>query len=204
MARSRDISKVLSSNTTLANSYLTLASASTTYQPSATNGLTLINTTTMTATSGSQINNIFSNTYRNYKIVVNMTTTAADSDLILRFSSNGTPNADNNSQWTYWLRNTAGSNLSFDGVNANYIFLGSMETYTNTSLTNVAFDIYNPFVATETGGNVQISTVNTSGVVTMGAGGFIKGSSTSWDGFFIGSSNSTNITGIVRIYGYKN
>ena len=198
MGRARDIANVINSNI-----FLTPASASVSYAPIAAGGLTLINTTTITAAGSSQINNVFNNTYRNYKVVVNITTTAADSDLILRFSSNGTPNADNNSQWAYWLRNTAGSNLSFDGVNSNYVFLGSMETYTNTSLTNVAFDIYNPFVATETGGNVQISTVNTSGVVTMGTGGFIKGSSTSWDGFFIGSSNSINITGTVRIYGYR-
>jgi hypothetical protein len=171
---------------------------------SGTGSASALGTVTFTGASSIALNTVFSSTYQNYKVIINITTTAADADLILRFRSGVTDNADNNSQWAYWLRNTSGSNLSFDGVNANYIFLGSMETYTNTSLTNIAFDVYNPFRTTETGGNVQISTVNTSGAVTMGTGGFIKGGSTSWDGFVFGSSNSTNITGTISVYGYTN
>ena len=161
-------------------------------------------TVNFSAQNSVALNNVFSSTYQNYKVIINITTTAADADLILRFRSGTSDNADNNSQWAYWLRNNSGNNLSFDAINSNYIFLGSMETYTNTRLTNVAVDIYNPFVAAETGGNVQISTVNTSGAPTFGAGGFIKGSSTSWNGFVIGSSNSTNITGSLQVYGYNN
>jgi len=160
-------------------------------------------TVSFSAQSSITLRNIFSSTYKNYKVVVNVATTSTDMDLQLRFGNSGSADTTANSQWTYWIRNTAGSNLSYDGANQNYVFLASMETYTNTSLTNVAFDVYNPFVATETGGNVQISTVNTSGVVTMGAGGFVKGSSTSWADLIILSSTG-NFTGTISVYGYNN
>jgi len=158
---------------------------------------------TFSGASSITLRNVFSSTYKNYKVVVNVATTSTDMDLQLRVGNSGTADTTANSQWTYWLRNTAGSNLSYDGANVNYVFLASMETYTNTALTNVALDIYNPFIACETGGNVQISTVNTSGAVTMGAGGFIKGSSTSWADLIILSSTG-NFTGTITIYGYTN
>ena len=59
MARSRDISKVLSSNSTLATdaevsaSYLTTASANALYAPVAAGGLVQITPTSVTATGGS-------------------------------------------------------------------------------------------------------------------------------------------------------
>ena len=93
MARSRDISKVLSSNTTLATdaevaaSYLTTASASTVYQTKATAGLTLLTpasiantggtasigangTVSFTSASAISLNDVFSATYTNYQIVI--------------------------------------------------------------------------------------------------------------------------------------
>jgi hypothetical protein len=166
-------------------------------------GMVLLNTTSFSAVS-SQAVTAFSSTYDNYKVIVNITSTSTDMNLELRFGNSGTANTDSNHQWAYWLRNNAGGNLSFDGSNSNVIFLGSMETYSGTGsrFTNTAFDVYNPFLVSETGGNVQISTVNTSGAPTFGAGGFIKGGSTSWSQFFLLASTG-NMTGTVKTYGYN-
>ena len=166
-------------------------------------GLVLLNTTSFSAVS-SQAVSAFSSTYDNYKIIVNITSTSTDMDLQLRFGHSSTANTDSNQSWAYWIRNASGTNLSFDAINTNLIFLASMDTYSGTGsrFTNVAFDVYNPFLASETGGNSQISTVNTSGAVTMGTGGFLKGGSTSWSQFFILCS-AGNMTGTVKTYGYN-
>jgi hypothetical protein len=68
MARSRDISKVLSSNTALA----TDAEVAATYQTKAAAGLTLINTTSFTAQSTVSIDNVFSTTYKNYRVMIDL------------------------------------------------------------------------------------------------------------------------------------
>jgi hypothetical protein len=165
-------------------------------------GLVHIETTSFSAVASQGVT-AFNADYQNYKLIVNITATSTDMDLRLRFG-NGSANSDSNNQWAYWLRNNSGTNLSFDAINSNHIFLSSMETYSGTGsrFTNVALDIYNPFLASETGGNVQISTVNTNGAPTFGAGGFIKGGSTSWSEFYLLTSTGT-MTGTVKLYAYR-
>jgi hypothetical protein len=166
-------------------------------------GLIHINTTSFSAVASQGVT-AFNADYQNYKLIVNITATSTDMDLRLRFGNGGSANGDSNHQWAYWIRNNSGTNLSFDASNSPHIFLSSMETYSGTGsrFTNVALDIYNPFLSSDTGGNVQISTVNTSGAPTFGAGGFIKGGSTSWSEFYLLTSTGT-MTGTVKLYGYR-
>ena len=68
MGRTRDVSKILTSNTSI----LSLASASTTYATKASTGLTLINTTSFTSASAVSLpNNTFTTTYDSYLISLN-------------------------------------------------------------------------------------------------------------------------------------
>ncbi len=122
----------------------------------------------------------------------------------LRLGNSGTANTDANHQFAYWLRTNIATDDSFQGSNDTSIFLASCETYggTGSRFTNVAFDIYNPFLASETGGVGQISSVNAAGRPTFGAGGFLKGGSTSWSQFFLIASTG-NMTGSVKLYGYN-
>ena len=76
MGRARDISKVFSTSTALATdtevsgSYLTLASASTTYQTRATAGLTLLNTTSFSGVVTADIpTGTFTSAYQNYRLI---------------------------------------------------------------------------------------------------------------------------------------
>ena len=164
-------------------------------------GLTLISTTSFSAVS-SQAVTAFSSTYNNYRIIVNITSTSTDLELRLRLGNSGTADTTGNTQFAYWLRRNNGVDDSFQGTNDTSAFLASCETFSGTSLTNVAFDIYNPFIATETGATVAIQSVNAAGSPTFGAGGFIKGSNTSWSQFFLITSTG-NMTGSVKLYGYN-
>jgi hypothetical protein len=123
MARSRDISKVLTSNTTLAtdaelSAYLLQSSASTTYQTKATTGLTLISKTSFSGVLTHSVNNVFTSTYRNYKYIVDITaTSAASTSLSMKLRESGTDTSTNydnitiNSAGTvYTFRNDTGTN----------------------------------------------------------------------------------------------
>ena len=108
MARSRDISKVLSSNSTLA----TDAEVAATYQTKSSTGLTLITPSTITVTGGSgsigatgtvtvttassvSLNGIFSSTYNNYLVLFGLTGSTAI-DLLARLRASGTDNSSAN------------------------------------------------------------------------------------------------------------
>ena len=84
MGRTRDVSKILTSNTSI----LSLASASATYATKTSTGLNLIIPSTIANTSGTasigtngtvsfsgattvSLNDVFSSTYMNYKIIIN-------------------------------------------------------------------------------------------------------------------------------------
>ena len=84
MGRTRDVSKILTSNTSI----LTLASASTTYAPIAAGSLVLLGTTTVTAQSAASLNNIFTSTYDKYMIGLSYATSTS-SNLRFRFRESG-------------------------------------------------------------------------------------------------------------------
>jgi hypothetical protein len=91
MGRTRDVSKILTSNTSI----LTLASASTTYATKASTGLTLINTTSFTGQSTVSIDNVFSATYERYLIKPNVDG-SANASLRLRLRVSGSDNTASN------------------------------------------------------------------------------------------------------------
>ena len=83
MARSRDISKVLSSNSTLA----TDAEVAATYQTKATAGLTLLSVDSFSGVSTKSFSNFTSSSYNDYKVLMNIKGSTASS-LQFRFREN--------------------------------------------------------------------------------------------------------------------
>ena len=214
MARSRDISKVLSSNTTLSNSYLTLASASTTYAPVASGGLVQIVPTSIASTGGSSsvssngvvtftgtsiisLNGCFNSSYQNYRVIINFTPTTTGT-LGLRFRANGSDNTVSNAY--YFAGAYIYQQGSVTANSSNPASIGRVARYDGgTGFT--AFDVMDP---------------STSGAATSTAG-FSTGGGADWeslfnyfadgtyvfDGFSLIPSAGT-ITGKIRVYGYKN
>lgn len=211
MGRTRDVSKILTANTSL----LSLASASATYAPIAAGGLvqlrpsSVVNGTdngngnvSFTTQSSITLRNIFNSTYENYKLLIEIYNTSTDMDLLLRFGNNGTADTTTNYYHAYWARTVGGVDDSRQGNGTSSAFLAPMETYGGNGFTAVSADIHKPFLSVETQGTAQYATVNQAGTVVFGSGGFWKGSSTSWSDLFIITSTGT-ITGTVSIHGYR-
>jgi hypothetical protein len=164
----------------------------------ATPGLVLLNTTSFAGVTSQSINNVFSSTYSNYKIVINSN---VFNTLNLRYRVSGSDDTTsnyNNAYYAFESRGIAEFNGYGEGATTHSI------TGTNCDEESYAIlEIGNPFASTHTSLQAFLS----AGVSTIGYKAFhILGNgrfraTTSFTGFtFYGSSN---MTGSVSVYGYN-
>lgn len=222
MGRARDISKVFSTSTSLSTdsevsgSYLTQSSASTVYQTKAAAGLTLLTPGSITNTGGTasigangtvtfsgvasqSVNDVFSATYENYRIVFSdLKCAAGNPNVRFRLRVSGT---DSSASYNY-----AGLTSPYNADNVAYIrassdssfYFGDLET---TIVFGGAIDLYTPFLSQRTRFSGTFSgTVGGTFRMLVPAGFHDTG--TSYTGFTIFPSSS-NFTGKVSVYGYN-
>ena len=202
MARSRDISKVLSSNTTLATdaevaaSYLTSASANALYAPVAAGGLVLINSTSFSAQSSVNINNVFSSTYESYRIIVEATA-ANNANVFFRFRS-VTTDLSTSYYGGGLLYETNGTFTSSGARNNGTEIMIQQSTHGGGPLALSIFDVYGMNSATH-----QVVGFNQSPYTGVGRSfAYMNTNGGTRDGFVVFASTGT-ISGKVTIYGYK-
>jgi hypothetical protein len=211
MARSRDISKVLSSNTTLA----TDAEVAASYQTKATTGLTLLTPTSIATTGGSgsisstgtvsftsasaiSLNNVFTSSYRNYKIVLNVNCSIDGTTCFLKLRASAT---DSSASYYYGLAETSAGGVSAI-VNGNNVTTGLFLTKMRNSANarnGADVTLFNPQLAMETNYAVT-SGYNNGSIVAGAAGGGAHEVATAYDGFTLLAS-SGNLTGVVYTFG---
>ncbi len=225
MARSRDISKVLSSNSTLATdaevaaSYLTTASASTVYQTKASAGLTLLTPTSIANTSGTasigangtitfsgvsnvSLNGVFSSTYKNYRINFDniiMPVGAGGTDLLLRLRANGTNTTTNYTGAGFYMSHNS---ATVTGATVSSIFIANTDS--NSGKAYGYIDLFAPFEVQETIASYAKPyryAAGTSGSYTHSYA-FFQTDSTQFDGFSLVFGAGTG-SGAVSVYGYN-
>ena len=160
-----------------------------------TSALTLITTSSPSATSTVNIDDCFSSTYQTYQVYYNFSATAG-ADIKFRLRSGGTT-ATSTYVSQYAITDNTTWSLARDSATNAWI------VNTNRS-SNRAFgivNISNPFVA-------DVSSFTSHGADPTGNGGIYLGAgsmtnATSYDGLSIFVS-SGNFTGSIRIYGVKN
>ena len=193
MARSRDISKVLSSNTTLAS----------TYQTKATTGLTLLNTTSFSGVTTQAISSVFSSTYRHYQIIGSITSAAANTAVKLRLRSGAIDNSTTNYAHGGFYTGGDGTSGNTDSSNGDTAFqLLPLESAPSFPGGVFNYTLFNPFETTYT--RLTGFYERTSGA---GAFGYFRGGNlevtTSYDGINIITDSAQNISGVVSVYGYN-
>ena len=164
-------------------------------------GMVLVATASPSAVASVSINNCFTSTYENYRIVISVNNaTGATAGLNLRLRVGG---VDTTSLYVCQLleaySGTVTTTLNPSGTDDWYC--GNIHT---TSIdTATAFDIYRPQTAKKTAytGQTEYTAVGTAFVSQMIAG--IQDSTTQFDGFTI-LFGGTNFTGNIRVYGYAN
>jgi hypothetical protein len=161
-------------------------------------GMVLLNTTSFSAVSSQSINDVFSTTYDNYKVLININSSPTDA-LTLRLRVGGSDNSSNNYMWAGYT------------IESNTVFLSAMgssgavssyrigNTYGNTSTAELL--IANPFKTQQTqfhSKNASYSTASNWAVDQVLSGTTTV--TTSYTGFTILIASST-ITGSVSVYG---
>jgi len=161
------------------------------------NGLTWISTTTLTTvgTSGQTLSNIFSATYRNYVVYLNLTAISTNLSVQLQLDASGTPSATG-----YWservrVENTTGTVTGVSVSGTNLVLANE----TGTLPYSPKIEIASPFVATQTQMSCVTPTRGGTWYSTFWSGWHTA--ATSYNGLKIFTSTGT-ITGTASVYGY--
>lgn len=221
MGITREMSKILSTSTAIttdaeisAYNYLSQSTASATYlnQAAYQPGLVLIaptsvvggtinasGTVTFSNSSAISLNGIFSSTYRNYYMAVNVDSGTSNNNLLFRFRVS---NADNTSNVYRRAGTYAGFESGVSGFDSNvvntYWYLGTFlnGSYPNTS--NV--EIMNPFIATRT--YAWTRDIGNGGTYFSWNYGNIHTEETSFTGCTV-YTDGGSVTGTISVYGYR-
>jgi hypothetical protein len=164
------------------------------YAPS-TSGLTLINTTSFSGVSSQSVNDVFSTTYKNYKILFNSTTGALNTLFRLRVSGSDAA--------TGYLANTFIAFSTATGTFSNTISDNATSAIiTGYSPNYFSFDLVDVFEAANTIGVGIAAGRESDPRVVGGFFNFIKNDTTSYTGFTFFPASGT-MTGSVSVYGYN-
>lgn len=213
MGRTRDVSKILTSNTSI----LTLASASTTYATKTSTGLTLIIPSTISNTGGSasiatngtvsftsasaiSLNDVFSATYQNYVISVSFSGTAG-AYLGLRLRVGGADASGSNYTWGFVAVGTGGSSFVLTGAGVTSANISRFQNNA-ASISSAIFTVFRPFDADRTAYHGTSFYDDGATVAPAAAIGGQHGLQTSYTGFTLIPA-SGNVTGTISVYGYN-
>jgi len=160
-------------------------------------GLVHINTTSFSAVSSQSINDVFSATYENYKILI-YAKGSANQNLAFRFRASGSDDTGSvyDNALNYNITNTP---TSGDDQNATFIGIGSTSTVPD-KFANL--DVFSPNVALTTGVTHQSSNYSASAQRGHSITTAVQ-TTTQYDGFsLIITAGTGNFTGSVSVYGY--
>jgi len=159
--------------------------------------LELINSTSFSAVAAQQLDNVFSDTYENYKIIINITVASVSSALLqLRMASGGTVDSTasryETGVYTVGARNTVAA-ASANSSAAAQARLGRVATDVGCG---AEVNMYNPFITT----NTKFTCISAGNTLDASGAGLIV--TDSYDGFQIFPSSGT-ITGTIHVYGIR-
>jgi len=162
-------------------------------------GLVYITSSTFSAATAVNINNCFTSSYRNYKIIVDLTTSSADDGLRFRLRVSGADNTTSNYSFAGGFYAYTGTALGYEKANATTSW--QVTSTTNGTNTFTSLDLITPEIAEPTM-FAALGSDPSNGRQYMG----FFNAATQFDGFSIygGSSPTTTITGQVRVYAYAN
>jgi hypothetical protein len=171
-----------------------------------TSGLNLITATTFSAAATvSFATSTFTSTYRNYKILFDVTSNSTDLQITIRLRASGTDDTAANYNYGFYGIPNTGAAFTFQGLNQTSIFGAYVNDATGGGGQlggQFAIDLIDPQLSAKTTGFMSTYTTdagfNTAAIIV---GGFSKNATTQFDAMsFIASTG--NMTGAYAVYGY--
>jgi hypothetical protein len=161
-------------------------------------GLTLITSNTFSAVSTVSVDNCFNSDYANYLIIL-QTTSPSVPFLTYRMRASSTDNTA--TEYDQQRLQTSGAS-TFPTQTSNQTSFGGWGLGTSSGRLLFSLELSNPQVADRTIGNYKWARNNAGGVDTE-IGAIVHTTATQFDGISF-TVTSSNISGTIRIYGYKN
>jgi hypothetical protein len=163
-------------------------------------GLDLVSSGSFTLqTTASLPTSTFSSTYRNYKVIFDVTATTARSALTLRFRTSGTDDSGANYHQAANGFDSQGSAANLAQASATSL---TVATNYATEPIVVNLDIFNPQRTAITWGTGFYTSDSSAGAnIQTRATSFKYGATTSFDSMTLISSVASSMTGIYRVYG---
>ena len=162
-------------------------------------GLVLLNTTSFSGVTSQSVSDVFSATYLNYLIIVNMTEVATSGNLGFRVRVSGTDATTNYNSMVRGI-DTAASALAIAGGGLGSAQFTNQNSGANSNSITTLF-VGTPFEARPTQIIVNSTTRRAGGNWSSYNGGVNHTDNTSYTGFTLLNDAGGNIQGVVRTYG---
>jgi hypothetical protein len=160
----------------------------------ATPGMTLVTAGSTSAASTLTLDNVFTSSYRNYKLYIDGVTSADDIDVPLKFRAGGATNS--NANYTRQSISGAASGVTRSITTGGTQFSSVLASGTSRIVLEAAF--YAPQAAVNTGFLSAANSMSTTSYVYQTGGTFTA--ATQFDGFIMTPTSGT-ITVTYRLYG---
>jgi hypothetical protein len=164
-------------------------------------GLVYITQVSNSSTNTLSVNNCFTSTYQNYRIIINQTAISANQSMNIRFRVGG---ADDTSANTQYMNNTctaAGVAGVTSGAAQTELLLGFVGTASPTAGSSI--DIFSPQLTSRTWGTSLRYEYDSASYVSR-SGSFVKDEVTSFDGLTLFAGGGATFSATVYVYGYRN
>jgi len=162
-------------------------------------GLELITTETFSAVSSISLNGCFSSTYANYQVIVNAT---ANDNLTWRIRLRAAGSDATGTDYTWGSYSWNQTTLAHDGGSASTDLIQTSFLFSGFPFTQI-IDVGSPALATKTQIASRVTSESSTPAIYNYMAGGAHRQTVAYDGFTLFVSTS-NITGNVRVYGYKN
>ena len=158
-------------------------------------GMVLLNTTSFSGVSSQSINDVFSATYTDYRILINFVA-SADNQLHLRLRVGG---SDNSTASSYLTQEgvSSGAATAFNRTTADRLYLGNSRTIRRS----LVLDLANPFETLQTTGS-SVQVYFDGGNAAAGSYGYQHTQTVSYTGFTLIPASGT-VTGSASVFGYN-
>jgi hypothetical protein len=157
-------------------------------------------TVTFSGASSVSLNGCFTSTYDNYKVLIYQTTSSGSNTVRFRMRAAGTDLTTSTYRSLAYYANSAAN--SFSGLESGSSTTYGSLSYAGTQGNAIEFDIFNPQIANYTHLRSTSTFHDGTNMFLLNAG-IVVANQTSYDGFTI-FPVTANVTGTVRVYGYKN
>jgi hypothetical protein len=156
-------------------------------------------TVTFSAASAVSLNNVFSSTYTNYKVLMSSTSSSGSNTLRFRMRDAAADLTTSTYRHLTWYTNSASS--GYAGLESSSAANYASISYNGVQGNSVEFDIFNPKVADYT--HLRSTSTFADGTnMFLLASGTVVNNQISYDGFTIYPVTAA-ITGTISVYGYN-